>query len=206
MAQNSNTTGREQMRRRLFVLAVLAMQPLTSKGSSPSWQDPSRRGRPDAPGYHYREEPMRNGDEADRRYGYQTDHRSEEGYTQEPPNRQTPPPHPESESSYRPIHYQFRAADEKPPREPSRSKNYPLDDVPLTELDRPQPVREDDDRKFASPRDDIVTRYTASKRGRIMLTFSSGMVGMSIGSFVGKVKKETRVCTCCVVSFLILSF
>lgn len=135
---------------------------------------------------------MRNDDEADRRYGYETDRRYEDGYAQElPPSRQTPPV-PELESSYTPIHYQFRAADEKPPKDPSRSGHTsdPLDDMPRTELDRPKPLRESDKRTYASPRDDIVTRYMATKRGRIMLTFSSGMVGMTIGSFVGKVCRE----------------
>lgn len=210
--QGSNTIARERMRRRLLVLAMLTIQAQTSRGSSPSWQDPSRRGRPDAPDYHYRGEPMRNGHEADRPYGYQRpDRRYEEGYAQESASRQTPPPpQPDSESSYTPIHYQFRAADGKPPttRDPSRSRNnHPSDDVPRTELDKPQqPLGEKDTRTYASPRDDIVTRYMANKRGRIMLTFSSGMVGMSIGSFVGKVGRETCIFTCCLVSFLILSF
>ena len=185
MPQGSNTMAKERIGRRLFLMAVLTIQAQTSGGSSPFGQDPSRKGRPEAPGY-YRGGPMRSDDEVDQQqYGYQTDRRFGEG-SQGIPSRQTPPP----ESSYTPIHYQFHAADEKRRRDPRGIKNHPLDDLPHTELDRPQPVRENDTRTFASPRNDIVTRYMANKRGRITLTFSSGIVGMSIGSFVGKVKRK----------------
>jgi hypothetical protein len=77
-----------------------------------------------------------------------------------------------------------------------------MDDVPRTELDRPLQYsdKSDDDRTFASPRDDIITRYMTNKRKRVMLTLSSGMVGMTIGSFVGKV----RTCSVLVVVLVVV--
>ena len=64
------------------------------------------------------------------------------------------------------------------------------DGVPLTELDRESfIVREDSDgdRPFASPRTDLITKFISTKKGRGLLTLSSGAVGAALGTFVGKV-------------------
>jgi hypothetical protein len=198
--------GRMRRHRQLLVLTVLSMQAETSRGSSPSWQDSgsssSNRPRPDAStasGYpfEFRGQTPRKDHEADRHSGYGDGSRERAdrsgstdgyGYAQDTSRPKEPPP-PESDSSYTPIHYQFRAIDEKAPSTRNGNNGH---DVPRTEQDGPQLFPKDagleDDRTFASPRDDIITRYMSNKRKRIMLTLSSGMVGMTIGSFVGKVR------------------
>lgn len=141
-----------------------------------SWQDPSSSAasRPDPPGYSGRPPPPKRPDE----------------------NHGKPP----ESSSYNPIHYQFPSRQEEDlrrRRRPTAVGRDLSDGVPLTELDResltnPRDLDNDENRPFASPRTDLITRFISTKKGRGLLTLSSGAVGAAFGSFLGKVHHSTR--------------
>lgn len=160
-----------------------------------SWNDPSSsRRRPDPPAYRGKPPPRRENDGLyqvnvyDQGDGFNGDHpRPSAPLEHFDSSNNAPPEHLDSSSSstFTPIHYQFRATDEE--KRPM-GKDLPTD-VPLTELDREsmQERMDDDGREYASARSDVVTRFISTKKGRVMLTASSGAVGAALGSFLGKV-------------------
>ena len=174
-----NNMTRHRIRRRLIVwasihLLLLATLPHHSIVNALSWQDPSAAlsGRPpDPPGWRGEKPPRRDSKD------------------EEPPLRDNSlHPQGKPQESYTPIHYQFRAV-ENDKRPVLGSRDLPTD-VPLTELDRvamETRIKDNDDRPYASARTDIITKFMSTKRGRLLLTLSSGVVGMTLGSFLGKV-------------------
>lgn len=109
------------------------------------------------------------------------------------------PPFEPSSTTKTPIHYQFRSRQETadgPKRGRGRGQlSDDVDNFPQTFSDEPSAsASADDDNndvssespKFASARRDPITRYMATKRGRALLTLSSGTVGASLGGFIGK--------------------
>jgi hypothetical protein len=172
-------------------LAILHRYSVTAS----SWQDPSSNRRPPDPPA-YRGGVPRRDDENDGLYSasvYNKQGGDGGGFDDD---RRPPPPNEQaSSSSYTPIHYQFPASQERDKRPMGR--DLPTD-VPLTELDR-QSMKEridDDDREYASARSDVITTFIANKRGRALLTLSSGAVGAALGTFLGKVCKERLYCVC----------
>ena len=104
-------------------------------------------------------------------------------YQDQQQQQQGPPPPVSSvtpaETTRTPIHYKF-------PSTAGRDKTEEGDDAERGEGDGED---NDDKRKtpdFASPRDDAVTRYMMTKRGKMQLLMSSALVGGSLGAFGGK--------------------
>jgi len=163
-----------RIRQRLFVRVALVAFICLPAAQASSWQDSpssssSGGARPDPPAY--RGEPRRDEDGLYRANVY------DQGQDQD----RRPP---DSSSSYTPIHYQFKASDA------ASGRDLPTD-VPLTELDRQtlsSATRDDDDGEYASARTDVVTKFISNKKGRVLLTLSSGAVGAAFGTFLGKVQ------------------
>lgn len=191
-------------KRRLVVWAAALTILHRYSVTASSWQDPSSNRRPDPPAYRGGVPPRRDEDD-DGLYSASVYNNQGDGgggggggFEDRQDDRRPPPPIEQassSSSSYTPIHYQFPASQERDKRPMGR--DLPTD-VPLTELDR-QSMEEridDDDREYASARSDVITTFIANKRGRALLTLSSGAVGAALGSFLGKVCKERLYCVC----------
>jgi hypothetical protein len=95
-------------------------------------------------------------------------------------------------TTHTPIDYQFRSRQSDRTSGVNRARlgrNRELqDDIPVTAVsyDDPLPVVDDNVPKFATPRQDAVGRYMSTFKGRLALRSSSALVGVALGSFVGK--------------------
>ena len=178
-SRDKKMIGNSRQRSAIFAATLVG---IISAGvvDASSWQDPSSSAasRPDPPGYSGRPPPPKRPDE----------------------NHGKPPE--SSSTAYNPIHYQFPSRQEEEDsrrRRPTAVGRDLSDGVPLTELDResltnPRDLENDDEnRPFASPRTDLITRFISTKKGRGLLTLSSGAVGAAFGSFLGKVRHSPRV-------------
>lgn len=164
--------------------AILATVLAFSGVDASSWPSDSSSGsgkRPDPPGYSGRPPPPKREEDG----LYQADVYGTHEEDRRPPDS----------STYHPIHYQFRATDDVDIRRRPAVGRDLSDGVPVTELDRETFVKksEDDDLPYASARTDVITRYISTRKGRVLLTLSSGVVGAALGSFLGKVSDQRNV-------------
>lgn len=95
-------------------------------------------------------------------------------------------------TTHTPIDYQFRSRQAERPGGANLARRYRnreiQDDIPVTtaSYDDPIPAVDADVPKFATPRQDAVGRYMSTFKGRLALRSSSALVGVALGSFVGK--------------------
>ena len=103
-----------------------------------------------------------------------------------------------AETTRTPIHYKF-------PSTASKDKTGEGDDA-----EREEDGEDNSDKRktpeFASPRDDAVTRYMMTKRGKLQLLVSSALVGGSLGAFGGKSLFHIQNVFPCFTFCLFLSF
>lgn len=103
-------------------------------------------------------------------------------------------------STYDPINYQFPSKSSETNMNQTPKNNYDprndndQDSIPETgwteasptEMEKRYDSREEETTQFASPRRDVITRYTSTTIGKLKLGISSACVGGMIGGFVGK--------------------
>ena len=126
----------------------------------------------------------------------QQQQQQQQRYDQPPPssnNERGPPP-----SSFDDPSFPRRGA---PPPLPTRDEQRAPPTLPKTPIHYDFPVSNFDDNnnndqhvEFASPRQDLITRYMMTQSGKLQVRTSSTIIGGSIGIFLAKVRTYVYVC------------